>query len=160
MASPCSSARATPSPSRPRARLSAGFTDHNLLIRRNGVTHIELRGDTTDFKQPITRQDHIVWDNANTPRSLGQNGYQQLPSGWIIQWGFAASWGLGRWHHHLPHRLPGSVPQRPGDPPRPRQPVLERAEPYHHQLRDPHLIRRQQRLLVARNRPLTRWRRP
>jgi hypothetical protein len=95
MASPCSSARATPSPSRPRARLSAGFTDHNLLIRRNGVTHIELRGDTTDFKQPITRQDHIVWDNANTPRSLGQNGYQQLPSGWIIQWGFAASWGSG-----------------------------------------------------------------
>jgi hypothetical protein len=71
-------------------------TDHNLLIRRNGVAHIELRGDsTTDFKQPITRQDHIVWDNANTPRSLGQNGYQQLPSGWIIQWGFAASWGSG-----------------------------------------------------------------
>jgi hypothetical protein len=71
-------------------------TDHNLLIRRNAVAHIELRGnDTTDFKQPITRQDHTVWDNGNTPRSLGQNGYQQLPSGWIIQWGFAASWGSG-----------------------------------------------------------------
>ena len=40
-----------------------------------------------DVLNTLTRNGNTVWDDGNTPRSLMQNGYQQLPSGLIVQWG-------------------------------------------------------------------------
>jgi hypothetical protein len=108
---------------------------------------------SSDFKQPITRQDHTVCDNGNTPRSLGQNGYQQLPSGWIIQWGFAASWGSGDGTITFPIAFPVACRAMQATHLGPDIQFWS-AEPHHHELRDPLLIQRQQRLLVARHRPL------
>jgi hypothetical protein len=132
-------------------------TDHNLLIRRNAVAHIELRGnDTTDFKQPIT---------SPGPHRLGQRHAPQPRPEWLPAAakrldhpvGLRRQLGLGRWHHYLPHPVAcRSVLATHLGPDK----GLERPEPDHHQLRDPHLIQRQQRLLVARHRPVTlQWRR-
>jgi hypothetical protein len=127
-------------------------TDHNLLIRRNAVAHIELRGNDTSTSSSRSPARTTPSGTTATPRAASaRTATSSCPAAGSSSGALppAGAWAMAP---SPSHRLPGRLPQRPGDPPRPRQPVLERPRSEHNRLHHPHLVQRQQRLLVVRHR--------
>ncbi len=60
------------------------YTTQDPIFIADASSYTVTKVDGNDFYV----NQNVVWNNGNTPVSKATNGYQKLPSGLIIQWGY------------------------------------------------------------------------
>ena len=90
--------------------LHEGFVRNGVGIGQNAGNHVKIGWSGTRLKATVDNTDlgDFVFDGHFASNSFGQNGYQRLPGGLILQWGRLKVQGDGFYRVWMPVSFPNA----------------------------------------------------